>query len=109
MKIGLHQGYWQKHPTDRFIELAQKAEKLGFDSVFTAEAYGSDCFTPLAAIAAHTSSIRLCTGVMQISARTPVCAGMTALTLDHIDFKIGITFEQLDTIIQRTAAVQNRQ
>ena len=84
MKIGLHQGYWQKHPTDRFIELAQKAEKLGFDSVFTAEAYGSDCFTPLAAIAAHTSSIRLCTGVMQISARTPVCAGMTALTLDHI-------------------------
>lgn len=84
MKLGLHLGYWQKQPIDRFIELAQRAEQLGFDSVFTAEAYGSDCFTPLAAIAAHTSRIRLCTGVMQISARTPVCAAMTALTLDHI-------------------------
>ncbi len=84
MKIGLHQGYWQKQPTDRFIELAQKAEALGFNSVFTAEAYGSDCFTPLAAIAATTSKIQLCTGVMQISARTPVCAAMSALTLDHI-------------------------
>ena len=84
MKIGLHQGYWQKQPTEGFIELAQKAESLGFDSVFTAEAYGSDCLTPLAAIAAHTTKIRLCTGVMQISARTPVCAAMSALTLDHI-------------------------
>ena len=84
MKLGLHQGYWQKQPTDRFIELAQKAEALGFDAVFTAEAYGSDCLTPLAAIATHTSKIRLCTGVMQISARTPVCAAMSALTLDHI-------------------------
>lgn len=84
MKLGLHQGYWQKQPTDRFIEVAQKAEEMGFNSVFTAEAYGSDCFTPLAAIAAHTSKIRLCTGVMQISARTPVCAAMSALTLDHI-------------------------
>ncbi len=84
MKLGLHLGYWQKQPTDRFIELAQKAEQLNFDSVFTAEAYGSDCFTPLAAIAATTERIRLCTGVMQISARTPVCAAMSALTLDHI-------------------------
>lgn len=84
MKLGLHLGYWQKNPTDRFVELAQKAEAFGFDSVFTAEAYGSDCFTPLAAIAVSTSKIRLCTGVMQISARTPVCAAMTALTLDHM-------------------------
>ncbi|MBD2857794.1 LLM class F420-dependent oxidoreductase [Spongiibacter sp. KMU-158] len=84
MKLGLHLGYWQKQPTDRFIELAKTAEALGYDSVFTAEAYGSDCFTPLAAIATHTSKIRLCTGVMQISARTPVCAAMSALTLDHL-------------------------
>lgn len=84
MKLGLQLGYWQKHPTERFIELAQAAESLGFDSVWTAEAYGSDCFTPLAAIAAHTSRIRLGTGVMQISARTPTCAAMSALTLDHI-------------------------
>lgn len=84
MKLGLHLGYWQKHPTPRFVELAQVAESLGFDSVWTAEAYGSDCFTPLAAIAAQTSRIRLGTGVMQISARTPTCAAMTALTLDHL-------------------------
>jgi len=84
MKLGLQLGYWQKHPTPRFIELAQIAERIGFDSVWTAEAYGSDCFTPLAAIAAHTNRIRLGTGVMQISARTPACAAMSALTLDHI-------------------------
>lgn len=84
MKLGLQLGYWQKGPTPRFIELAKAAESIGFDSVWTAEAYGSDCFTPLAAIAAHTSRIRLATGVMQISARTPTCAAMTALTLDHI-------------------------
>lgn len=84
MKLGLHQGYWQKDPLPDFIQLAQEAEAMGFDKLFTAEAYGSDCFTPLAAIATHTSKIKLCTGVMQISARTPVCAGMSALTLDHI-------------------------
>lgn len=84
MKLGLQLGYWQKGPTPRFIELAQVAESLGFDSVWTAEAYGSDCFTPLAAIAACTSKIRLGTGVMQLSARTPTCAAMTALTLDHL-------------------------
>ena len=48
MKLGLHLGYFQKHPTDRFIELAQTAEKLGFDSVYTAEAYGSDAVSPAA-------------------------------------------------------------
>lgn len=84
MKIGLHQGYWQRHPLNNFIGLAQEAESLGFDSVWTAEAYGSDAFTPLAAIASHTNKIRLGTAVMQISARTPVCAAMSALTLDHI-------------------------
>src|SRR5690625_2404973 len=84
MKLGLHLGYWQRQPIDRFIELAQRAEELGFHSVYTAEAYGSDCLTPLAAIAAHTRRIQLCTGVMQISARTPVCAATSAMTLDHI-------------------------
>ena len=84
MKLGLHQGYWQKDPLPDFIQLAKDAENMGFDKLFTAEAYGSDCFTPLAAIATHTHKIQLCTGVMQISGRTPVNAAMTALTLDHI-------------------------
>lgn len=84
MKLGLHQGYWQKDPLPNFIELAQKAEAMGFDSVWTAEAYGSDALTPLAAIAACTDKIKVCTGVIQLSARTPTCAAMSALTLDHI-------------------------
>ncbi len=84
MKIGLSLGYWGTRPLDRFIELAQRAEALGFDIVCTSEAYGSDAFTPLAAIASRTERIRLGTAIMQISARTPACAAMTALTLDHI-------------------------
>jgi F420-dependent oxidoreductase-like protein len=84
MKLGLQLGYWGARPIDRFIELAQRAEALGFDLVCTAEAYGSDVFTPLAAIAARTERIRLGTSIMQISARTPACAAMTAMTLDHI-------------------------
>jgi F420-dependent oxidoreductase-like protein len=84
MKLGLGLGYWGAKPIDRFIELAQRAEALGFDIVCTSEAYGSDVFTPLAAIAAVTRRIRLGTAIMQISARTPTCAATTAMTLDHI-------------------------
>lgn len=84
MKLGLSLGYWGSKPLDRFIELAQHAERLGFDIVCTSEAYGSDAFTPLAAIAACTSRIKLGTAIMQISARTPAAAAMTAITLDHI-------------------------
>ncbi len=84
MKLGLHEGYWQRDPLPNYIELAQEAESLGFGSVWTAEAYGSDALTPLAAIASHTSKIKCCTGVMQLSGRTPACAAMSALTLDHI-------------------------
>ena len=64
--------------------LAVEAEKLGFDSVWTAEAYGSDAITPLAWIAAQTSTIKLGTGIIQISARTPASVAMTAMTLDHL-------------------------
>lgn len=84
MKLGLNLGYWGAKPIDRFIDLARHAEQLGFDIVCTAEAYGSDAFTPLAAIAACTNKIRLGTAIMQISARTPAAAAMTAITLDHI-------------------------
>lgn len=84
MKLGLQLGYWDAKPIDRFIELAQRAEAFGFDIICAAEAYGSDVFTPLAAIATRTERIRLGTAIMQISARTPACAAMSAITLDHL-------------------------
>jgi F420-dependent oxidoreductase-like protein len=84
LKLGLQLGYWQAGPPEGFLELAIEAEKLGFDSVFTAEAWGSDAFTPLAWIGAHTSRIRLGTGIVQIAARTPTSTAMHALTLDHL-------------------------
>ena len=80
MKLGLVLGYWGAKPVDRFIELAQRAEALGFDIVCTSEAYGSDALTPLAAIATHTSRIKLGTAILQISARTPAMAAMSAIT-----------------------------
>ncbi|MEO2167401.1 MAG: LLM class F420-dependent oxidoreductase [bacterium] len=83
MKLGLMIGYWMFGPEDP-APLAVEAERLGYDSVWTAEAYGSDCVTPLAWIAAQTKTIKLGTSIMQISARTPACAAMTAMTLDHL-------------------------
>jgi F420-dependent oxidoreductase-like protein len=84
MKLGLQLGYWQAHPTPGFVELAQEAERLGYDSVWTAEAWGSDCFSPLCWIGAHTSRIKLGTAVCQLSARTPAATAMHALTIDHL-------------------------
>jgi F420-dependent oxidoreductase-like protein len=84
LKLGLQLGYWgAQMPTD-LVPLAQEAERLGYDSVWTAEAWGSDAFTPLAWIGAHTSRIRLGTSVVQLSARTPTATAMAALTLDHL-------------------------
>jgi len=84
LKLGLQLGYWQAQPPTNFVEVAQEAERLGYDSVFTAEAWGSDCFTPLAWIGAHTERIRLGTAVCQLSARTPTATAMATLTLDHL-------------------------
>ena len=84
MKLGLQLGYWGSAPHEGFVELAVEAEKLGYDAVFTAETWGSDVFTPLAWIGAHTTRIRLGTGIAQISARTPASTAMHALTLDHL-------------------------
>jgi F420-dependent oxidoreductase-like protein len=83
MKLGLQLGYWGQLPGD-FLALAKEAEDLGFDSVWTAEAWGSDAFSPLVWIAAHTKRVKLGTAVLQISARTPACVGMTAITIDHL-------------------------
>jgi F420-dependent oxidoreductase-like protein len=83
VKLGLSIGYSGGNvsiPIDRI----QEAEQLGYDSVWTAEAYGSDAVTPLAYIAAKTSRIKLGTGIMQIAARTPAMCGMTMATLDAL-------------------------
>ena len=66
------------------VELTRLAETLGFDSVWTAEAYGSDAISPLCWIGARTSRIRLGTGILQLSARTPASVAMTAMTIDHL-------------------------
>ncbi|WP_042427199.1 LLM class F420-dependent oxidoreductase [Streptacidiphilus anmyonensis] len=84
MRLGLVLGYWGAAPTPGFVELAQEAERLGFDSVWTAESWGSDVFTPLTWIAAQTSRIRLGTGIAQMAARTPTATAMHAMTLDHL-------------------------
>ena len=81
MKLGLMLGYsggQLKLP----VELVQRAERLGYDSVWTAEAYGSDAVTPLAYLAAKTERIKLGTAVMQLAARTPANAAMSAATID---------------------------
>src|SRR5205814_2025790 len=84
LKLGLTLGYWGAQPPPGWVDLALEAERLGFDSVWTAEAYGSDVFTPLAWIGAQTSRIKLGTGITQLSARTPASVAMTAATLDHL-------------------------
>lgn len=84
LKLGLQLGYWGAQPPDNLAGMVQAAEKLGYDSVWTAEAYGSDALTPLAWIGAATSKIRLGTGVCQLSARSPTAMAMAAMTLDHL-------------------------
>lgn len=84
MRLGLALGYWGRGPDPRHLELARAAERLGYDSVWTAEAWGSDAFTALTWIAAHTSRIKLGTGIAQMAARTPTATAMHALTLDHL-------------------------
>ncbi|MFI0355054.1 LLM class F420-dependent oxidoreductase [Actinomadura sp. 9N407] len=83
LKLGINTGYWQRDPEDQ-TETVLAAERLGYDCVFTAEAYGSDAFTPLTWYAARTSRIKLGTAVVQLSARTPAATAMHALTLDAL-------------------------
>ncbi len=84
MRLGLALGYWGRGPDPHHLELAREAERLGYDSVWTAESWGSDAFTPLTWIAAHTTRIGLGTAVAQMAARSPTTTAMHALTLDHL-------------------------
>ena len=84
MKLGLQLGYWGSGPPPGAGEQVAAAERLGFDSVWTAEAYGSDALTPLAWWGSHTRRVRLGTAICQLSARTPTAMGMAAITMDHL-------------------------
>jgi F420-dependent oxidoreductase-like protein len=84
VKLGLQLGYWGAQPPDNHAELVAAAEAADFDAVFTAEAWGSDAYTPLAWWGSSTQRVRLGTSVVQLSARTPTACAMAALTLDHL-------------------------
>jgi F420-dependent oxidoreductase-like protein len=83
MRLGLNVGYSGAH-LRLDMNLIGEADRLGFHSVWAAEAYGSDAITPLAYIAARTERIRLASGIMQMPARTPAMAAMTAMSLDQL-------------------------
>ena len=84
MKLATGAGYWSAGPPAGALESLLEAERLGYDSFWTAEAYGSDALTPLAWWGSRTERIKLGTGIVQLSARTPTATAMAALTLDHL-------------------------
>jgi F420-dependent oxidoreductase-like protein len=94
MKLGVHIGYWGLGLTAQDqIEVVQEAERLGYDSVWTAEAYGSDAATVLAWIAGQTTKIKIGSSIFQMPARSPAMTAMTAATLDQLSegrFLLGI-------------------
>ena len=85
MKLGVSVGYWGLGLTiaDQ-LDIAHTAESLGYDSVWTAEAYGSDAATVLAWLAAGTTRIKLGAGIFQIPARSAAMTAMTAATIDNL-------------------------
>ena len=93
LRLGYNTGYWSSGPPSGALEGVLEADRLDFDSVWTAEAYGSDALTPLAWWGSQTERIRLGTAIMQMSARTPAATAMAAITLDHLSggrFILGI-------------------
>lgn len=93
LKLGLNLGYWGAGNDADNLALAIEADKLGYDSVWAAEAYGSDAATVLTWIAAHTKSIDVGSAVFQIPGRTPANTSMTAATLDTLSggrFRLGL-------------------
>ncbi|HEY3144277.1 MAG TPA: LLM class F420-dependent oxidoreductase [Acidimicrobiales bacterium] len=85
LRLGLVVGYWPSSgPPPDAAEQVAAAEALGYESIWTSEAYGSDCFTPLAWWGSATTRVKLGTAITQISARTPASTAMTAITLDHL-------------------------
>src|ERR1700710_427763 len=85
MKLGVHIGYWGLGLTaDQQLAIVQEAERLGYDSVWAAEAYGSDAATVLAWLAAGTSKIKLGSAIFQMPGRSAAMTAMTAATIDEL-------------------------
>jgi F420-dependent oxidoreductase-like protein len=85
MKLGVHIGYWGMGLTSADqLEIVQEAERLGYDSVWAAEAYGSDTATVLGWLAGQTSKIRLGAGIFQMPGRSAAMTAMTAATIDQL-------------------------
>ena len=83
MRLGFYMGYAPPGTNPReLVELAQEAERLGYDSAWAAEAWGTDCVSVLAWLGATTTKIKLGSAIMQIPGRTPALTAMTAATLD---------------------------
>lgn len=92
MKLGLNLGYWGSD-RDNTLALVQLAEDVGFDCVWSGEAYGSDGVTPLAWLAAQTTRIDLGSAVLGMAGRTPAMTAQTAVTMDHLSngrFRLGL-------------------
>ena len=84
MRTSVAAGYWSAGPPPGAADLFETAERIGIDQIWTAEAYGSDAWTPLAWWGSRTSRVKLGTAVSQLSARPPVTLAMTAMTMDHL-------------------------
>src|SRR3954447_605010 len=84
LKLGYNTGYWAKGPPQGVVEAIAAADNLGVDSIWCAEAYGSDALTPLPWWGSQPTSVPLGTGIMQMSARQPAATAMAAMTLAHL-------------------------
>ena len=84
MKLGYNTGYWSAGPPAGVENVVAECDKLGFEHIWTAEAYGSDALSPLAWWGSHTTNVKLGTAIMQMSARTPAATAMAAITMDHL-------------------------
>src|ERR671925_128722 len=85
MKLGVHVGYWGLGLTsEEQLALVQEAERLGYDSVWSAEAYGSDAATVLGWLAGQTEHIKIGSAIFQMPGRSPAMTAMTAATLDRL-------------------------
>jgi F420-dependent oxidoreductase-like protein len=85
MRLGLHVGYWGLGVSgDDQQRLAKAGDELGYDSIWAAEAYGSDAATVMTWLATNTKSAKIASGIFQMPARTPAMTAMTAATIDNI-------------------------